>query len=67
MGLISWYEKLIKTWNWWDMTVLKLCTFFFALLLAKLWMPLLSLDWYWYALVFVLTALWLVVKVLKNK
>ncbi len=67
MGLISWYERLIKSCNWLDMTMLKICAFFFALLLAKLWVPLLSLDWYWYALVFVLTAMWLVAKVLKNK
>jgi hypothetical protein len=49
------------------MAMLKLCVFFFALLLAKLWMPLLSLDWYWYALVFVLTAIWLVAKVLRSR
>jgi len=67
MGLIDWYERLIKSCNWLDMTMLKICTFFFALLLAKLWMPLLSLDWYWYALVFVLTAIWLVAKVLRSK
>ena len=67
MGLISWYNRLIKSCNWRDMAMLKLCVFFFALLLAKLWMPLLSLDWYWYALVFVLTAIWLVAKVLRSR
>ena len=60
MDLIKWYEsKFRAVRNWFDMTMLKVCTFFFALLLAKLWLPLLSLDWYWYALVFVITAIYL--------
>jgi hypothetical protein len=31
--------------------------FAFALMLAKLWPPLLSLEWYWYGLVFVAAAI----------
>ena len=33
----------------WDIACLKICVFAFALLLAKLWPPLLSLDWKVYA------------------
>ena len=40
---------------------------FFALMLAKLWMPLLSLGWYWYALLFVLAGILPVYKVLRSK
>jgi hypothetical protein len=39
----------------WDIACLKICVFAFALLLAKLWPPLLSLDWKVYAGVFGLT------------
>ena len=70
MDLIKWYESKFRLCNWFDMTMLKVCTFFFALLLAKLWLPLLSLDWYWYALVFVITAIYLAsrwVKFMKSK
>ena len=67
MGLIDWWNSKIKTLNCYDLGLIKLCAFFFALLLAKLWMPLLSLDWYWYALLVVLAAILPMVKVLKSK
>ena len=63
MGLISRWNSKIKTLNCWDVGLIKLSAFFFALLLAKLWVPLLALDWYWYALLFVLAAIKPVAKV----
>ncbi len=63
MGLISWGNSKIKKLDWLDMGMIKLSAFFFALLLAKLWVPLLALDWYWYALLFVLAAIKPVAKV----
>ena len=39
------------------MALVKIGVAAFVLTLAKLWTPLLSLDWYWYALVFVLASL----------
>ncbi|NQU68836.1 MAG: hypothetical protein HQ510_12910 [Candidatus Marinimicrobia bacterium] len=34
--------------DWLDVTSLKVAMFFATLCVAKIWAPLLSLDWYWY-------------------
>lgn len=41
-------NKLVKKMDWVDLTYTKLGVFAFALMVAKLWSPILSLDWYWY-------------------
>ncbi len=56
-GLTSWSDSRIKNLDSWDMALTKIGVAAFILAVAKLWTPLLSLDWYWYALVFVLAAL----------
>ncbi len=56
-GLMSWSDSRIKNLDSWDMALTKIGVAAFVLALAKLWTPLLSLDWYWYAFVFVLAAL----------
>lgn len=43
--------------DWLDVTLIKIAIIAAALLLAKLWSPILSLDWYWYFLVWILTAI----------
>lgn len=67
MDPIKWWNSKIKLLNCYDVGLIKLCAFFFALMLAKLWMPLLSLGWYWYALLFVLAGILPVYKVLRSK
>ena len=57
MSFNSWADAKAKKLGWLDMGLVKISVFFFALFLAKLWPPLLSLDWYWYALLFVLAGL----------
>ena len=49
------------------MALIKISVFFFALMLAKLWSPMLSLDWQWYALVFVLAGMLPAYNVFKAK
>lgn len=60
MCLFAWSEKNIKKLKWYDIGIFKLCILSATLLLAKLWPPLLSLEWYWYAIVFALTFIWLI-------
>ncbi len=50
---MDWYNSKIKKLTWLDIAMIKTAVFVFALLLAKLWEPILSLEWYWYASVFV--------------
>lgn len=57
MGLISWVESKIRLYHWYDISLIKLSTAAFILMVAKLWPPLLSLDWHWYALIMILAAL----------
>lgn len=45
MTMTNWIENGMKNLKWYDISLTKLSTFFFTLMLAKLWDPLLSLEW----------------------
>ena len=47
-------NKKIKNMTHWDVVLLKIAVAGFVLLVAKLWAPLLSLEWYWYGLIFII-------------
>jgi hypothetical protein len=51
-------EKLrsFKT-DWLDVGLIKIAVFAAALLVAKSWEPILSLDWYWYLIISVTAAI----------
>ena len=53
MGFVSWCDKRVKRLGFIDMQLVKLSVIAFTLVVAKAWPVLLSLAWYWYALVFV--------------
>jgi len=57
MGLTTFLNEKIKTLDWTDIGLIKLTAAAFVLMLAKLWEPLLSLDWYWYAVILLLAAI----------
>jgi len=57
MSLITFWNKKIKILNWADMGLIKLYVAGLILMVAKLWTPLLSLDWYWYLAICVLAAI----------
>lgn len=56
----------IKKLKWFDIGMIKLASMAFALMVAKLWEPLLSLEWHWYAVAFVLLSLVAAVKFFKK-
>jgi len=61
-----WFKSIndrLKKLNCFDYTVVKLCVFTFTLILVKFWPDLVSLDWYWYALVFAVTYGYLIARV----
>ena len=45
-------NKMMKRMTWVDGIMLKTMVLAFTLMVAKLWSPILSLEWYWYGLVF---------------
>jgi hypothetical protein len=55
-GFSDWMDGRVQTLGWIDMGLVKLSVFAFALMVAKLWEPILSLEWYWYGIIFVLAA-----------
>ncbi len=57
MALGTLADSKIKKLNWLDIQFIKLSVAGCILMIAKLWEPLLSLDWYWYAIIFVLAAI----------
>ncbi|MBU4246413.1 MAG: hypothetical protein ABIF85_04845 [Nanoarchaeota archaeon] len=57
MNLTDWMTSKIRKFDWADISLTKISVFSFALMAAKLWAPLLSLEWHWYAVIFVLAAI----------
>ena len=57
MNLFNWADKKMAKLTWIDMGLTKLAVAAFALMMAKVWPPLLSLDWYWYGLTWILLAI----------
>jgi hypothetical protein len=49
MDLIGWFNSKAGKCDWLDIAFIKLTVAAFVLMLAKVWEPVLSLDWYWYA------------------
>lgn len=61
MKVVNWIEQRMQTLKWYDISLTKLSTFFFVLMLAKLWQPILSMNWQTYlvlALVFAIRPLY---------
>lgn len=57
MSFGTWVDSKVKNLGWVDFPLIKLSVVGFTLMLAKLWEPLLSLDWYWYTIIFVLAVI----------
>ena len=66
MALGTLADAKIKKLNRVDIGFIKLSVAGAILMIAKLWEPLLSLDWYWYAIIFVLAAIKPEYKALKK-
>lgn len=67
MSFKTWADSKVKKLSWVDVKLVKWSTAAFILMIAKLWEPILSLDWHWYAAIGVLAAMkptysWLVKK-----
>ena len=66
MNFIKWANSRVKRMGFAELSLVKLSVFAFALMIAKIWEPLLVLDWYWYALIFILAAIIPLYKALKK-
>lgn len=62
MAMFDWALAKARTFTVWDWGALKICLFSGGLLVAKLWPRVLGLDWYWYALIFAITYVWVMVR-----
>ena len=67
MSFGAWADSKVKKMSWFDLKLSRLSAAVFILMIAKLWEPLLSLDWYWYAVIAVLVATKQRIKHLENK
>ena len=66
MSFITWANSKEKKLSWLDIQFIQLSTAGLALMIAKLWQSVLGLDWYWYAVIFVLAAIKPAYKALKK-
>ena len=55
--MLEWMNSKIQKCVWYDISLVKLSTAAFILMVAKLWAPILSLDWYWYLIIGVIAAI----------
>lgn len=56
MKFYKWVEKGYAKLHWYDFGMVKLSAFLFGLLIAKIYPPILNLDWYWYLIFVVVVA-----------
>ncbi|MBN2454379.1 hypothetical protein JXB11_02430 [Candidatus Woesearchaeota archaeon] len=62
---MKWMDNKVKKMDGKDLALTKITVFAFALMLANLWYPIASLDWYWYAIIFVLAGIRPTAKIFK--
>ena len=67
MKLFEWMNSSIQRMKWYDMSLVKLSTAAFILMVAKLWNPILTLDWYWYLVIALAAAIAPMVKMFKKQ
>jgi hypothetical protein len=65
MGVKNRVDLKIKKCDLVDMKLIQLSSAALVLMIAKIWKPLLSLDWYWYGVIFVLAMIKPIYKMLK--
>lgn len=65
MGVKNWVDLKIKKCDLIDIKLIQLSSAALVLMIAKLWKPLLNLDWYWYGVIFVLAMVKPIYKILK--
>ena len=66
MSCCEWLTKKIKKMEWYDISLTKLSVAAFILMVAKLWEPILILDWYWYGIIFIIAAISPMLKILRK-
>ncbi len=57
MNLFTWLNKKIKLYKWYDISFIKLSSGAIILMIAKLWPPLLSLEWSTYLIIGIIAAI----------
>ena len=65
MGFKNWVDLKIEKYDLIDIKLIQLSSAALVLMIAKIWKPLLSLDWYWYGVIFVLAMIKPIYKMLR--
>lgn len=63
MPFNEWMNSKIKNCVWFDISLVKIAAAAFILMIAKLWAPILSLEWHWYLIIAVLASIKPVIKI----
>jgi hypothetical protein len=64
---LQWANEIIKKLTCFDYALIKIGVFAFTLMLAKLCPGILCLDWYWYGLVYLIIAVYFIIKIFGKK
>ncbi len=52
----KWMNAKVKKLDWTDIALVKIAVAAAVLFIAKLWAPILSLNWYWYLIICIIAA-----------
>lgn len=66
MRLLRFFDNNIKYLRWFDISLIKLSTAAFILMIAKLWTPLLTMEWYWYLIISLIATIRPIYQILKH-
>jgi len=65
MCIVKWSNKWASKMRWRDIQAIKISTAAFILMVAKLWPPILQLEWYWYLVIALVAAILPLRKMMK--
>jgi hypothetical protein len=65
MSYYTWANEKIRNFQWFDISLIKLASAAFALMLAKIWPSILSLDWTAYLVVAIIASLPVLVRMFR--
>ena len=66
MNLNNWANSKIKKFTMLDIGILKICVIGFALMMVKLIPQILILEWYWYGVIFIVSYIYILIKIFKK-
>jgi hypothetical protein len=67
MSLTKWMNSKIQQMNWYDISLVKLATAAFILMVSKLWQNILAAEWWFYLLIGLMASIKPLARIFKKE